>query len=149
MIPRPTGIEGEEDGMKSGNGWYWIAAGVLALGLNGAYLDGALPWVGRAADAPKVMTSELLGHALGYLTNVAQPLPENGCPRAQAAMAHAQARIARLQAEAANRRFQRSFALQHERLAVLARQMRIELPQVRIDVPMPPSNDAAAESSSY
>jgi hypothetical protein len=28
--------------MRSGKGWYWLTAGVLALGLNGAYRDGQL-----------------------------------------------------------------------------------------------------------
>jgi hypothetical protein len=31
--------------MRSEKGWYWLAAGVLALGLNGAYQDGQLGWV--------------------------------------------------------------------------------------------------------
>jgi hypothetical protein len=40
--------------MQSDKAWYWLAAGVLALGLNGAYQDGQLGWAhgltGRAAD---------------------------------------------------------------------------------------------------
>jgi len=40
--------------MRSEKAWYWLAAGVLALGLNGAYQDGQLGWAhclaGRAAD---------------------------------------------------------------------------------------------------
>lgn len=36
--------------MRSQTGWYWLAAGVLALGLNGAYQDGQLGWVHCLAD---------------------------------------------------------------------------------------------------
>lgn len=31
-------------------GWYWLAAGVLALGLNGAYQDGEFRWVHSLAQ---------------------------------------------------------------------------------------------------
>ena len=30
--------------MRTDKAWYWLAAGVLALGLNGAYQDGQLGW---------------------------------------------------------------------------------------------------------
>jgi hypothetical protein len=40
--------------MRSEKAWYWLAAGVLALGVNGAYRDGQLSWAhclaGRAAS---------------------------------------------------------------------------------------------------
>ena len=40
--------------MRSDKAWYWLAAGVLALGLNGAYQDGQIDWAhclaGRAAS---------------------------------------------------------------------------------------------------
>jgi hypothetical protein len=36
--------------MTSDKAWYWLAAGVLALGLNGAYQDGEFQWVHRLAD---------------------------------------------------------------------------------------------------
>jgi len=36
--------------MTSEKAWYWLAAGVLALGLNGAYQDGQFGWVHGIAD---------------------------------------------------------------------------------------------------
>ncbi|HST12061.1 MAG TPA: hypothetical protein VLL05_16920 [Terriglobales bacterium] len=36
--------------MRSEKAWYWLAAGVLALGLNGAYQDGQLGWAHVVAD---------------------------------------------------------------------------------------------------
>jgi hypothetical protein len=36
--------------MRTDKAWYWLAAGVLALGLNGAYQDGQLGWAHVLAD---------------------------------------------------------------------------------------------------
>lgn len=36
--------------MRSNHAWYWLAAGVLALGLNGAYQDGQLGWAHVLVD---------------------------------------------------------------------------------------------------
>ncbi len=36
--------------MKTTQGWGWLAAGVLALGLNGFYQDGGAAWAHRAMD---------------------------------------------------------------------------------------------------
>ncbi len=36
--------------MRSDKAWYWLTAGVLALGLNGAYQDGQLGWAHVLAD---------------------------------------------------------------------------------------------------
>jgi len=36
--------------MKTTQAWGWLAAGVLALGLNGLYHDGGAAWAGRAVD---------------------------------------------------------------------------------------------------
>jgi hypothetical protein len=36
--------------MANDRAWYWLAAGVLALGLNGAYQDGEFAWAHKIAD---------------------------------------------------------------------------------------------------
>ena len=36
--------------MRTEKAWYWLAAGVLALGLNGAYQDGQLGWAHVLVD---------------------------------------------------------------------------------------------------
>ena len=36
--------------MKTNQAWGWLAAGVLAAGLNASYYDGGLQWVHRVAD---------------------------------------------------------------------------------------------------
>ncbi len=38
--------------MKSTQAWGWLAAGVLALGLNGIYQDGGAAWAHRRSDRP-------------------------------------------------------------------------------------------------
>ena len=35
---------------RKARAWYWLAAGVLALGLNGAYQDGEFQWAHRLAE---------------------------------------------------------------------------------------------------
>ncbi len=36
--------------MKTTQGWGWLAAGVLALGLNGIYQDGGAAWAHRIVE---------------------------------------------------------------------------------------------------
>jgi hypothetical protein len=38
----------EIEAMKNAQAWGWLAAGVLALGLNGIYQDGGAAWAHRA-----------------------------------------------------------------------------------------------------
>src|SRR6185437_5592025 len=49
--PNPSKIAGKEQTMNATNkAWYWVAAGVLALGLNGYYHDGGLQGLHRLAN---------------------------------------------------------------------------------------------------
>ena len=54
--------------MKSEKGWYWLVAGVLALGLNGAYQDGQLGWVHCLADRATAAIQQASAHSLHILT---------------------------------------------------------------------------------
>jgi len=57
--------------MKSTQAWRWLTAGVLALGLNGIYLDGGAAWAhrnmeqiqARIADPSKAVIALASGHA--------------------------------------------------------------------------------------
>lgn len=42
----------------SNNAWYWLAAGVLALGLNGYYQDGGLPALHRLSTCARTRVAE-------------------------------------------------------------------------------------------
>jgi len=51
--------------MKPIQAWGWLAAGVLALGLNGAYQDGAAAWAHRAIERAVAQTTAVLALASG------------------------------------------------------------------------------------
>jgi hypothetical protein len=60
--------------MRAANqAWYWLAAGVLALGLNGYYQDGGLQGVHRLADSTlaKVSTTKAQFTEMAMLARVA------------------------------------------------------------------------------
>jgi len=93
--------------MKSTQGLGWLAAGVLALGLNGFYQDGGLDWAHQAAERVGHSTAAVLALASGradqFLADVQQVAvhPEAAsCPIATV-MAQVQSRVARGQAGAA------------------------------------------------
>jgi hypothetical protein len=54
--------------MRSETGWYWLAAGVLALGLNGAYQDGQLGFVHCLADRATAFVEQASGRGLRAVT---------------------------------------------------------------------------------
>jgi len=54
--------------MRSQTGWYWLAAGVLALGLNGAYQDGQLGWVHCLADRAAAVFEQASDRGLRAVT---------------------------------------------------------------------------------
>jgi hypothetical protein len=93
--------------MKSTQGLGWLAAGVLALGLNGFYQDGGFDWAHQAAERVGHQTAAVLALASGRADQflaVAQQVtvhPEAAqCPFATA-MARMQSRVARGQSGAA------------------------------------------------
>ena len=54
--------------MKTTNAWGWLAAGVVALGLNGIYHDGGGEWAHRAANRVVQSIEERTGPALALAT---------------------------------------------------------------------------------
>jgi hypothetical protein len=54
--------------MRSEKAWYWLAAGVLALGLNGAYQDGQLSWAHCLAGRAANMVERASERGLRFLT---------------------------------------------------------------------------------
>ena len=70
--------------MKTRRAWAWLAAGVLALGLNGFYQDGGAAWAHRAMDGLTVRVAErsltLLSLASEALDRVRDdPRPYRAC----------------------------------------------------------------------
>jgi hypothetical protein len=54
--------------MASEKAWYWLAAGVLALGLNGAYQDGQFGWAHNLADRSLEMVGRASERGFGFVT---------------------------------------------------------------------------------
>jgi len=52
--------------MKSTQAWGWLAAGVLAAGLNAAYHDGGFAWAHRIADRAQHVTGAVVALASGH-----------------------------------------------------------------------------------
>jgi hypothetical protein len=147
--------------------WYWLAAGVLALGLNGYYQDGGLLQIHRLADSAKSTIAESRVHFSKAATLAEvfaeRPRCERQAPSgAVTAMiprqtqarraelqerleemqaARVQARIARLQQVLAQRELQRAqVEWQDGRISVVndAGQVQLTLPGVEVNVPQEP-----------
>jgi hypothetical protein len=113
--------------MTSNRAWYWMAAGVLALGLNGAYQDGEFSWAHCLVDRSMGLFQRISDHGREFVAMAEIMLgrmPE-ARDRAQAAVESREAVLDRSQAKLE--------ALQEkmicERMANLQRRMAME--QVR------------------
>jgi hypothetical protein len=112
LVYLPYGVKA----MKTTQAWGWLAAGVLALGLNGSYLDGGAQWahrvVERVTDRASAVLAQATERADWFLAEVRMltvrdeaatlrrtSLAQGGhCP-VGAAMARMQAGMARAEAE--------------------------------------------------
>ena len=54
--------------MRSEKAWYWLTAGVLALGLNGAYQDGQLGWAHSLFDRTAGVVAQASDRAMHFVT---------------------------------------------------------------------------------
>jgi len=113
--------------MRTEKAWYWLAAGVLALGLNGAYQDGQLVWahvlVDRAAASVErvalrgqhfvAMAEVMLGrepHALAHTEAALERVQERmACDRIAQAQRHMA--MARVREQLAQAKMQRKMAM--------------------------------------
>jgi len=82
--------------MASGKAWYWLAVGVLALGLNSEYQSGRLHWARQATDQSLALMERATDQTMHYVTLAEVMLGDNPAERrpAQAAVARVQAKIA-------------------------------------------------------
>jgi len=123
--------------MKTTQAWGWLAAGVLALGLNGFYQDGGAAWahlaVDRAAEQSGALvdlTSARLDRWVEKSSLVATRDETASCPLATA-MARFQTGMARTQAGMAH--FEALSARQEAALArVEGRRTRLEAQVARV-----------------
>jgi hypothetical protein len=108
--------------MKANQAWGWLAAGVLAAGLNANYYDGGFQWAHRIADRVEQNSATVLSLASGqtdhFLTEARMLSARNNsasCPLS-ATLGRAQTQIARAQAG-----FDRFEAMSDRQEAQLAR----------------------------
>ncbi len=80
-------------------GWYWLAAGVLALGLNGAFQDGEFQWVHAAAQR-SVRAIERASEQTSRFLDVAQVM----LGRTPASLERTEVALQKVQAKAACKR---------------------------------------------
>ncbi len=81
--------------MRSEKAWYWLTAGVLALGINGAYQDGQLAWMHSLADRAVGMVAQASERSLHFVTMAELMFgrtPEN-FNRAEAAIQRIQTKV--------------------------------------------------------
>jgi hypothetical protein len=92
--------------MASEKGWYWLAAGVLALGLNGAYQDGQFGWAHSIADRSLEVVERASGRGMGFVTAAEVMLGRNPAAVGQmeAALGRMQGKMACKRVEMAERR---------------------------------------------
>ena len=93
--------------MKATQGWGWLAAGVLALGLNGIYHDGGAAWahrnlggvMARIVNQSEAVIALASGRADRFVTNASlvAARDETASCRLATAMARVQTKIARAQ----------------------------------------------------
>jgi hypothetical protein len=149
--------------MKTNQAWGWLAAGVLAAGLNASYYDGGLQWVHRIADRVGQNSAAVLALASGradqFLAEARMLTARNqtaSCPFSSA-MARVQSKIARSEAgfevmsareEAQLARFEASRArieAQTARIRIPAAAFNVRMtgasvcPRVRVNVPRMPA----------
>jgi hypothetical protein len=104
--------------MKTGQGWGWLAAGVLALGLNGFYQDGGAAWTQRVLGRVGDRSEALVGLASGTVDRLVERVDlavargettscrlatavarfQTGMARTQTGLAHLEAMTARQEA---------------------------------------------------
>jgi hypothetical protein len=121
--------------MRDGQACGWLAAGVLALGLNGFYHDGGAQWAHRVLAGAACRSESVIASASG---RVEQFLCEKGLTPSGTHGYRVEAAIARLQGEAARgqagfARAEASSARQEAALARLqANRARIEAQMARV-----------------
>ena len=118
--------------MRSEKGWYWLAAGVLALGLNGAYQDGQLGWVHCLADRATAAFEQLTARSLSVVT-----MAELMLGRSPEALGRTEAAFQKLQGKMVAQRMaqaqrQMAIAQAHQQIAQAQMQRKMDMVQTKM-----------------
>jgi hypothetical protein len=129
--------------MAMKQGWYWLAAGVLALGLNGVYHDGGADWAQRIVNRSAVVVALASGHAERFLASARE---QTLLCRVATEMARFQTKMARTQTGFAH--FDAMTAQQEAGLARLeANRARFEADRARMEAQVARLDFASASLS--
>lgn len=142
------------------NAWYWLAAGVLALGLNGYYQDGGLPALHHLATCARTRVAEtrVQYSQMATLAEVAMAdharlrcdraaptaavaVSAGISPQAQARLAGLQMRMGRVEADRIQARVEQMMARREMRRAQVELrngQIRVMTDQGQVQVALPP-----------
>ena len=123
--------------MRSDKAWNWLAAGVLAMGLNGAYQDGQLGWAHVLADRTTVAVERIALRGQSFLAMAEVMLGRNtdtfsdSFGRTETALERVQNRIVCDRVA----RAQRQVAMAHvrEQLAQAKVQQKLAMAQMKMD----------------
>jgi len=119
--------------MRTDKAWYWLAAGVLALGLNGAYQDGQLGWAHVLADraTAAVERTSLRGQQWVAMAEIMLGREPQAFGHTQATIERIQNRIVCDRVSRAQR--QMAMAQVHEQLAEAKMQQKMAMVQMKMD----------------
>lgn len=119
--------------MGSEKAWYWLVAGVLALGLNGAYQDGQLGWAHDLADHTASMVERASERGLHFVT-----IAEMMLGRSPEAFGRTEAALQSLQTKAvcervAREQRQMAMAQMRQQLAEAKMQRKLDMAHMKMD----------------
>jgi hypothetical protein len=137
--------------MRSDKAWYWLAAGVVAMGLNGAYQDGQLGWAHVLADRATVAVERIALHGQSFLA-MAQVMLGRNTDTFSDSFGRTETAIERVQNKIVCDRVaraQRQIAMAHVRgqLAQAKVQQKLAMAQMKMDKVRMISIDRANEFS--
>jgi hypothetical protein len=137
--------------MRSDKAWYWLVAGVVALGLNGAYQDGQLGWAHVVADRAIAAVERATLRGQHFLAIAEVMLGRNtdtfsdSFGRTETALERVQNRIVCDRVARAQRQI--AMAHVHEQLAQAKVQQKLAMAQMKMDKLRMISIDRANEFS--
>ena len=130
--------------MRSEKAWVWLTAGVLALGLNGAYQDGQFAWAHHLADRSAAFVQQAQDQSCRFLAMAELMLGHDHATiaRAQDRLAQMQDRLSRQQMDRMQRqieaaqfkiaRAQRMVMVQQDEPCTHSHRFMVQVPEVNV-----------------
>ncbi|HMK23438.1 MAG TPA: hypothetical protein VK466_13975 [Terriglobales bacterium] len=119
--------------MRSEKAWVWLAAGVVALGLNGMYQDGQMGWAHSLTCRAEQYADQVAARGLQYVTLAEVVLGRNpeSLGRTEAALQRLQTKVVCQRTAMAQRQI--AMAQVREQIIQAEVQRKLDLAQAKID----------------